>query len=92
MAAYYVVCWLIIACHIACLRSVATAAPALDEHFFDNVRLDVDAGRGVFEGTYTLSSSSTVFPGELELSLIQVQWSQEVMLFPMIETSKLITL
>ncbi len=41
---------------------------------------------------HELIPNSTVFPRGLELSLIQVQWRQEVMLFPRIETSKLITL
>ena len=36
--------------------------------------------------------SSTVSPGNLELSFMYVQWSQSVTLFPMIETGKLIAL
>ena len=39
-----------------------------------------------------IDTSSTVSPTGLELSFIQIQWSQEVTLFPMIETSQLIAL
>ena len=35
-------------------------------------------------------SSSTVSPGNLELSFMYVQWSQSVTLFPMIEAGKFI--
>lgn len=34
--------------------------------------------------------SSTVSPGNLELSFMYVQWSQSLTLFPMIEAGKLI--
>ena len=37
-------------------------------------------------------TSSTVSPGNLELSFMYVQWSQSLTLFPMIEAGKLIAL
>src|SRR3989442_11133200 len=46
----------------------------------------------IFGGNFTRISNSTVSPRGLELSFIQVQWRQEVMLFPRIETSQLIAL
>jgi hypothetical protein len=46
----------------------------------------------ITDGDFSDDPISTVFPRKLALSFIQIQWSQEVTLFPMIETSQLITL